>query len=99
MLDNKEVSEKLKEISDKINQTVKSYADGDIIVEKFVNDLWALHYKLNNVSYENAQIIQQDPKLLRISRTLFQEIFKYINQHLQAKPENDDKQNDDQIYF
>lgn len=99
MLTNQEVSKKLDILSSKLNETVNAYADGKIIVEKFVNDLWALHLKLNNLSYENAQVIQQDPKLLRISKTLFQEIFKYLNNQYSSKSKDLDKTDDEQIYF
>lgn len=97
MLNNKEVYDKLMEVSTKINQAVKSYADGEIIVEKFVNDLWAIHSKLNSLNYENAQAIRQDPKLTRITRTLFEEIFKYLNQHINTKPNKEEKE--EEIFF
>lgn len=99
MLNNKEVSKKLEEVSTKLNETVDLYAKGEIVVEKFINDLWALHYKVNNISYENAETITQDPKLLRISRTLFQEIFKYINQHYSSAKAEENQKDDDHIYF
>ena len=97
-MNKEEISKKLDEVSDKLNQTVQSYSRGEIIVEKFIDDLWALHFKLNSLSHENAQIIQADPKLLRITRTLFQEIFKYISSSVQSK-EKQSKNKDEEIYF
>ena len=93
-MEKEELSKKLYELSDKINQIVNDYATGETIIEKFVNDLWSVHFKLNSLVYKNLNIIQSDPKLTRLSRTLFQELFKHINQHYKSQKDQADSEDE-----
>ena len=86
MLSNKQVYKKLTNITEKMELTLKMYSNYDIEVTEFFNELNNLMKKLEKILEQNTQIIEGDPKLTRVYRTIHERLSKYIEHYNNKYP-------------
>lgn len=78
---NKEyVGKKLAEISEDFNKTI-NLCLVENSVDEFVEKIYDLRNRLNELYDENGEIFQDDPKFMRIYKTLYEEVLKNISRY------------------